>query len=155
MRYHTSWVETDHQPHTYDPDAGSSRTTATTIELDTDDSNSNSDAASDFDEDESDIAATELDMDLGLEDLNDIDFLSTRHSKSVSYPSIHFGLEDDAPSTHENSAYATRISTRASSPTPLAKHVRTLYIQVSRLSSRTFQNSKLIIRGHRWSTSRS
>lgn len=73
----------------------------------------------------------ELDMDLGLDD---VDFLSVGHSKSASYPSIHFGNEDDA-STAANSPVvssrpvAVRGLSRAGSPVP-PKYVRTLYIQV-------------------------
>lgn len=130
VRYHTSWVETDEQSQSFtDTDEGSTQPT----ETETDDSSDQSDPPSDFDEDVDSAPGNDLDMDLGLDDIDDFDFLSVGHSKSVSYPSIHFGNEDDASrpgSTVANSPAASRHGTRGSSPALVPKHVRTLYIQV-------------------------
>ena len=107
---------------------------------DDDDDTSSSDTsepASDFDtddEDDSGRPGDDLDMDLGLDDLDDMDFLSVGHSKSMSYPSIHFGNEDDPSTNGDNSPVVlSKHATRASSPVvaPSPKHTRTLYIQVS------------------------
>ncbi|KAI5477498.1 hypothetical protein MNV49_006345 [Pseudohyphozyma bogoriensis] len=127
VRYHTSWVETDENPSSFDPDAESTQFTssaATETESgdvnDTSSNSSDSEAPSDFDEDEHPMApGDELDMDLGLDDLDDVDFRSIGHSKSVSYPSIHFGNEDDAsrPSTAENSPVMSKRASRVASPT--------------------------------------
>jgi translation initiation factor 2-alpha kinase 4 len=84
-----------------------------------------------------------MDMDLGLDELNDMDFLSVGHAKSVSFPSIHFGLDDD-PSTHENSPIESKRSTRASSPavtTTSARHIRTLYIQMEYVEKLTLKEA--------------
>ena len=134
VRYHTSWVEADEHSQEIDTDAESTQPTETTQSAtDPSQASTPSDSASDFDEEENDEHGLDLDIDLGLEEL-DMDFLSVGHSKSISYPSIHFGNEDDA--SVANTPVESRDATRASSPvlpgrqSPL-KRVRTLYIQVS------------------------
>ncbi|GAA5975630.1 hypothetical protein JCM11641_003551 [Rhodosporidiobolus odoratus] len=54
------------------------------------------DSAVDFDED-SGTPGAELDIEFGMDDFDSVDFLSVghAHSRSVSYPSIHFGDDDD------------------------------------------------------------
>jgi translation initiation factor 2-alpha kinase 4 len=135
VRYHTAWTETEDLAHSFDPDAESStQHTERTSETDADDaSDQSSSAPSDFDEESDDSTpGHDLDMDLGLDDFDDIDFLSVGHSKSVSYPSIHFGNESDASTNGANSPVQSRHSTRVSSPvvTLVPKQTRTLYIQV-------------------------
>lgn len=127
VRYHTSWVETDEQPLTFDYEDSSTQQTDTTG---TEDDTSNSSGPSDFDRDEDSSPGHDLDIDLGLDDLNNVDFLSVGHSKS--FPSIHFGNEDDESrpaSTVANSPAMSRAATRTTSPIAI-KQVRTLYIQV-------------------------
>ncbi|KAL8287446.1 hypothetical protein RQP46_003304 [Phenoliferia psychrophenolica] len=117
VRYHTSWVETDENPQNLDTDNESTALTGTdtgrtesSSGASAHSSNSNSDSDSnsdaDFDSDGSAAPGAELDLDLGLDDFDDADFLSVGHSKSVSYPSIHFGNDEDdsrAGSTAANS----------------------------------------------------
>lgn len=154
VRYHTSWVETDHQSQSFDLDSEATRTTQATetddeAEAPTDtgtDGSSNSDGVSDFEEDDAVPPLFEMDMDLGLEDLNNIDFLSVGHAKSVSFPRIHFGLEEDDPSTHENTPIDSKRSTRASSPAVqlannASRSVRTLYIQMEYVEKLTLKEA--------------
>lgn len=77
-------------------------------------------------------------MDLGEPDFDDADPFSVGHSKSVSYPSIHFGNEDDASTPGSTSPVQSRQGTRVSTPViaPSPKQTRTLYIQVSVLHRR-------------------
>lgn len=147
VRYHTAWTEYEDLPQTYSADQDtstqltetlSSRVAVESTDDNEDDSSASdtSDPASDFDEDDeahSGRPGDDLDIDLGLDDLDDMDFLSVGHSKSVSYPSIHFGNEDDPSTNGDNSpAVLSKRATRTSSPVvaPSPKHTRTLYIQV-------------------------
>ena len=166
VRYHTSWTEVDETFNSFSGIEGASESgtgtgTGFTSEAATTDSGTqdsgtqgsesessteqesdsdSSDSVVDFDEDSS--PGADLDMDFG-DDLDDIDFLSVGHaqSRSMSYPSIHFGNEDDPsrPNSSDgtNSAVPSKKTTRASTPnqpvvapTP-PKQRRTLYIQVS------------------------
>lgn len=138
VRYHTSWVETDEQPTPFDNDDSSTQQT----ETDGDDTSTSS-GPSDFDRDEDSSPGHDLDIDLGLDELNDMDFLSVGHSKSISYPSIHFGNEDDESrpaSTAANSPAISRAATRAASPA-MIKQVRTLYIQMEYVENLTLKEA--------------
>jgi translation initiation factor 2-alpha kinase 4 len=170
VRYHTSWTEVDETFNSFPGIEGASESgtgtgTGFTSELGTTDSGTqegsdsessteqesgsdsdSSDSVVDFDEDSS--PGADLDMDFG-DDLDDIDFLSVGHaqSRSVSYPSIHFGNEDDPSrpgSSNGTSAVASKKSTRASTPNqPVAvptppKQRRTLYIQVTHFITQKF-----------------
>ena len=156
VRYHTSWVEADEHSQEIDTDAESTQPTETTqTTSDPSQASTPSDSASDFDEEDTDeYDGGDLDIDLGLDELN-MDFLSVGHSKSISYPSIHFGNEDDA--SVANTPVESRNATRASSPiipgrqSPL-KRVRTLYIQVSTLLRLSWTDAETC---RRWNTSRS
>ncbi|SGY15170.1 BQ5605_C013g07278 [Microbotryum silenes-dioicae] len=162
VRYHTAWTETEDvsqssyvidgegstQP-TADISAPSTESVSTANEA-TGDSNSDDDSDPvDFDSDDDDAAATpghELDIDLGLDDLDDVDFLSAGHSKSVSYPSIHFGNEDNASTDGRISPAVSRHSkhsTRYNSPVILAtpKQTRTLYIQMEYVEKLTLREA--------------
>ncbi|KAM0750676.1 Serine/threonine-protein kinase [Meredithblackwellia eburnea MCA 4105] len=159
VRYHTSWVETDENPQATDTDAESQLTgteTGESREISTEEGSTEEDAASDSEDDseepsdfEDDGLATghHLDIDLGLDDFDDNDFLSVGHSKSVSYPSIHFGNEDDvsrAGSTAANSpVISRRPSVRPLSPTgsPVPRFVRTLYIQMEYVEKLTLKEA--------------
>lgn len=163
VRYHTSWTEVDETFGSFSAADGTSQSgtgtgTGFTSELastDTDNSaledddeistehdtdSDSSDEVVDFDSDSS--PGADLDIDFG-DDLDDIDFLSVghAHSRSVSYPSIHFGNEDDpsrpGSSKAPSPAGPSKKGTRASTPIqPLTvpsppKQRRTLYIQAS------------------------
>jgi len=169
VRYHTSWTEVDETFGSFSAADGTSQSgtgtgTGFTSELASTDTDNNeseededasstehdtdsdsSDEVVDFDEDSS--PGADLDIDFG-DDLDDIDFLSVghAHSRSVSYPSIHFGNEDDpsrpgsskAPSPAGPSKKGTRASTPIQAltvPSP-PKQRRTLYIQASPRSVR-------------------
>lgn len=168
VRYHTSWTEVDETFNSFPGMDGASHsgtgtgtgftsdlgtTDTDTHESDTESStehesdSDSSDSVVDFDEDSS--PGADLDMDFG-DDLDDTDFLSIGHaqSRSISYPSIHFGNEDDpsrpGSSNGTSPALPSKKSTRASTPNqPLTvptppKQRRTLYIQVSCLSVQHF-----------------
>jgi len=137
VRYHTAWTETT---ETEDPSNAfseldtSTQPSGTTQETSTDDS-SDEDGPSEFDSDSESSArpGDDLDMDLGLDDLDDEDFLSVGHSKSMSYPSIHFGNEGDASTNGQTSPVMSKPTSRIASPAVVSspKQTRTLYIQVS------------------------
>lgn len=127
-------------PSLFDYDDTSTQQTDT--ETETDDASTSSEP-SDFDRDEDSSPGHDLDIDLGLDDLNDIDFLSVGHSKSMSYPSIHFGNEDDESrpaSTVANSPAMSRVATRTTSPA-VPKQVRTLYIQMEYVENLTLKEA--------------
>ena len=139
VRYHTAWTETDDTQHAFSSDAETSTqpsgaTIESSAEESTEDDSDADETPSEFDSDSQDSArpGDDLDMDLGLDDLDDVDFLSVGHSKSVSYPSIHFGNEDDPSTNGQNSPVLSRPATRIASPVVPAspKQSRTLYIQV-------------------------
>ncbi|GAA6010979.1 hypothetical protein JCM11491_005895 [Sporobolomyces phaffii] len=174
VRYHTSWTEVDETFNSFSGIEGTSQSgtgTGTgfsselaTTSIDTrgsqteeteesteqDTESDSSDSVVDFDEDSS--PGADLDMDFG-DDLDDIDFLSVGHAqqRSVSYPSIHFGNEDDpsrpGSSDGASSALPSRKSTRASTPNqPLAvptppKQRRTLYIQMEYVEKLTLREA--------------
>ncbi|GAA5934949.1 serine/threonine-protein kinase GCN2 [Sporobolomyces koalae] len=171
VRYHTSWTEVDETFSSFSGLEGASQSgtgtgTGFTSELATTDSETidtetetsteqesdsdSSDSVVDFDED-SDPGA-DLDIDLG-DDFDDIDFLSVGHAqqRSVSYPSIHFGNEDDpsrpGSSNGHSSAQPSKKSTRASTPNlPVAtatppKQRRTLYIQMEYVEKLTLREA--------------
>ncbi|GAA5903465.1 serine/threonine-protein kinase GCN2 [Sporobolomyces salmoneus] len=173
VRYHTSWTEVDEAFGSFPEGEGASQSgtgtgTGFTSELGTtdsstqeseetessteqeSDSDSSSDSVVDFDEDSS--PGAELDMDFG-DDLDDIDFLSVGHaqSRSVSYPSIHFGNEDDpsrpGSSNGTSPKNPSKKSTRASTPNqPVAtptppKQRRTLYIQMEYVEKLTLREA--------------
>ncbi|BGP42493.1 eukaryotic translation initiation factor 2-alpha kinase [Rhodotorula kratochvilovae] len=152
VRYHTSWTEIDESfpgfgavgsplPH----GAGTTGETRTTDSqaiteqssgVDSDDSDA-TDSVVDFDEDST--PGAELDIDFGDALDDDLDFLSVGHaqSHSVSYPSIHFGNEDD-PSragSEESSPVISKHGFAKKGPKPPSptaatpKQTRTLYIQ--------------------------
>ncbi|GAA6058806.1 hypothetical protein JCM10212_001922 [Sporobolomyces blumeae] len=171
VRYHTSWTEVDETFNTYASDGASQSGTGTgtgfTSELATTESESNdesetsteqgsgsdsdsSDSNVDFDSDSE--PGPEFDMDIN-DDFDDIDFLSVGHaqSRSVSYPSIHFGNEDD-PSRPGSSAAPSPVAqskrgTRASSPVQQnlvpspPKQRRTLYIQMEYVEKLTLREA--------------
>ncbi|KAK4700699.1 eukaryotic translation initiation factor 2-alpha kinase 4, partial [Phenoliferia sp. Uapishka_3] len=156
VRYHTSWVETDENPSNLDTD-GESSTQLTGTETgsnlptssDDDSSSAHSDDPSEFDSDSDDdhlAPGHELDIDLGLEEFDD-DFLSVGHSKSISYPSIHFGNEEDEASTAANSPVvgrserATRVNSPANAGSPGPRYVRTLYIQMEYVEKLTLKEA--------------
>ena len=155
VRYHTAWTEVDEMYPNFGQDGSSTQHTATTNATDTGSSlrtEETADDSSDSDSDStvsgSDSSDTEsgpesndggpIDMHFGdFED--DLDFLSVGHaqSRSMSYPSIHFGNEDDPSRPTSNDA--TPELSRNVSPAPLLKvptpastpkQTRTLYIQV-------------------------
>lgn len=140
VRYHTAWTETEDLSRPFsDAEADmSTQPSGTTLETSTDDSTedtSDDEGPSQFDSD-SDASVRpgdDLDIDLGLDDLDDTDFLSVGHSKSVSYPSIHFGNEGDVSVSGQSSPVQSRPATRIASPVtaPSPQQTRTLYIQVS------------------------
>lgn len=141
VRYHTAWVENE-LPSSFDFDDTSTQQTDTETETETDDASTSS-GASDFDRDDDSSPGHDLDIDLGLDDLDDIDFLSVGHSKSMSYPSIHFGNEDDESrpaSTVANSPAMSRVATRTTSPA-VPKQVRTLYIQMEYVENLTLKEA--------------
>lgn len=138
-------------PHAFSSDAETSTQVTETTDpkritrLDSSEDDSEDEEPSDFDEDSNPSRpGDDLDIDLGLDDLDDLDFLSVGHSKSVSYPSIHFGNEDDPSTNGQNSPALSRPATRAVSPVPVAspKQTRTLYIQVSSLRKRPQINGR-------------
>ncbi|GAA5975545.1 hypothetical protein JCM5350_002643 [Sporobolomyces pararoseus] len=176
VRYHTSWTEVDETFNSFSGIEGASESgtgtgTGFTSEAATTDSGTqdsgtqgsesessteqesdsdSSDSVVDFDEDSS--PGADLDMDFG-DDLDDIDFLSVGHaqSRSMSYPSIHFGNEDDPsrPNSSDgtNSAVPSKKTTRASTPnqpvvapTP-PKQRRTLYIQMEYVEKLTLREA--------------
>lgn len=109
---------------------------------DNDDESDSDEAPTDFDSDEESDehrrAQSNIDVDLGVDDL---DFLSVSRSASVSYPSIHFGDDDDPqsrrstrPPSKRQSPVESRALTRENTiePGSLAQPrvIRTLYIQV-------------------------
>lgn len=141
VRYHTAWTEETQLPFTSEFEGSSqpTETRSSRLTVETSDATSDesaSEEASDFDEDDEDDDGPpgEFDMDLGLDDLDSVDFLSVGHSKSRDYPSIHFGNEEDPSTNGQNSPVLSRPATRTSSPAvaPSPKHSRTLYIQVRR-----------------------
>ncbi|ORY86753.1 kinase-like domain-containing protein [Leucosporidium creatinivorum] len=151
VRYHTAWTETT---ETEDPaNAFSEVDTSTqpsgnTLATSTDDSQddtSDDDGPSEFDSDSDSSVrpGDELDMDLGLDDLDDEDFLSVGHSKSVSYPSIHFGNEGDASTNGQTSPVMSKPTSRISSPVVVSspKQTRTLYIQMEYVEKLTLREA--------------
>lgn len=143
VRYHTSWVETDEQGPSFDDDSSTQET-----ETETDESASHSNDPSEFDSSEEgdSFPGNDLDIDLGLDDLDDTDFLSVSHSKSVSYPSIHFGNEDDPSrpgSTAANSPMLrSKAATRVSTPVDaISKSARTMYIQMEYVEKLTLKEA--------------
>ncbi|KAK4052686.1 eukaryotic translation initiation factor 2-alpha kinase [Microbotryomycetes sp. JL201] len=147
VRYHTAWTETESSAFASTSDAdNSTQATETTdrkillaaASTDDDDSDSGPD---DFDEDsQSTRPGDELDIDLGLEDL---DFLSVGHSKSVSYPSIHFGNEDDPSTNGKNSPISSKRESHQARPNQVAspKQTRTLYIQMEYVEKLTLREA--------------
>lgn len=170
VRYHTSWVEADdYKFDDSSMTDGSSRITESISTSDalqaasqpkfrssksnSGSSNSSSSSTSssknstptDFDADEDhELQTLNFDLDLGLEDFDDeagsTDFLSVGHSRSLGYPMIHFGNDDDddAPGSGNQSVgvkspVVSRRETRANSPMMESRQrvARTLYIQVS------------------------
>ncbi|GAA5881509.1 hypothetical protein JCM16303_005683 [Sporobolomyces ruberrimus] len=171
VRYHTSWTEVDETFNSFPGMDGASHsgtgtgtgftsdlgtTDTDTHESDTESStehesdSDSSDSVVDFDEDSS--PGADLDMDFG-DDLDDTDFLSIGHaqSRSISYPSIHFGNEDDpsrpGSSNGTSPALPSKKSTRASTPNqPLTvptppKQRRTLYIQMEYVEKLTLREA--------------
>ncbi|GAA5836580.1 hypothetical protein JCM9279_000433 [Rhodotorula babjevae] len=161
VRYHTSWTEIDESFPAFggERSAGAHGQTGTTdslvtTEASTEDASSDdsdaTDSVVDFDEDSS--PGADLDMDFGNPGDDDLDFLSVGHaqSHSVSYPSIHFGNEDDPSragseessspviSKHGFSKMApTQPATAASTP----KQTRTLYIQMEYVEKLTLRET--------------
>lgn len=113
-----------------------------TTEASTEDPSDDSDATDsvvDFDEDS--VPGADLDMDFGSGSLDDdLDFLSVGHaqSHSVSYPSIHFGNEDDPSRAGSEDAspviskhgFSKKGPTQPPTAATTPKQTRTLYIQV-------------------------
>ncbi|SCV70247.1 BQ2448_1641 [Microbotryum intermedium] len=161
VRYHTAWTETEDVSQSgYVIDGeGSTQPTAETSAPSTESLSTGNEAMGDssdddsgpveFDSDDDDAIATpghDLNIDLGLDDLDDDDFLSVGHSKSVSYPSIHFGNEDDAstdgrisPVVFRHSKNSTRYNSPAIPATP--KQTRTLYIQMEYVEKLTLREA--------------
>lgn len=153
VRYHTSWTSFDDPVPSFDAlgsgttlDSNTGTQTLSTTDASTqpstedDESGSDdSDSVVDFDEDST---PGDFDMDFGDELEGNLDFLSVGHaqSQSVSYPSIHFGNEDDPsrPGSERGSPGLSRAGfskppTKASTPVSTTpKQSRTLYIQVGR-----------------------
>lgn len=137
VRYHTAWTETtdtDDPANALSEIDTSTQPSGTTMESSADDS-SDDEGPSEFDSDSASSSrpGDELDIDLGLDDLDDEDFLSVGHSKSMSYPSIHFGNDGDASTNGQTSPVMSKPTSRIASPVvmPSPKQTRTLYIQVS------------------------
>ncbi|KAM0786774.1 hypothetical protein ACM66B_002209 [Microbotryomycetes sp. NB124-2] len=147
VRYHTAWTETESSSFAGASDAETSTQATETTDrklslvagsTDEDDSDSGPD---DFEEDsESTRPGDELDMDLGLDDL---DFLSVGHSKSVSYPSIHFGNEEDPSTNGQNSPVLSKRGAKEMQPAQAAspKQTRTLYIQMEYVEKLTLREA--------------
>lgn len=153
VRYHTAWTEVDETYPNFGQDGSSTQHTATTNATDTGSSLRTEETAEDSSDSDSTVSGSDssdtesgpesndegpIDMHFGdFED--DLDFLSVGHaqSRSISYPSIHFGNEDDPSRPTSNDA--TPELSRNVSPAPLLKvptpastpkQTRTLYIQV-------------------------
>ncbi|GAA5921698.1 hypothetical protein JCM1841_007094 [Sporobolomyces salmonicolor] len=174
VRYHTSWTEVDETFASFStvgsPTPGSGTgtgtrtgTTGTTdseAPTDTESESTENDGASDSDAsssvvdfDEDSTPGAELDMDFGDDNLDDLDFLSVGHgqSRSVSYPSIHFGNEDEASRVGEESRGASpvlakkgkgELSPDAPIASPVApKQTRTLYIQMEYVEKLTLREA--------------
>ena len=167
VRYNSSWTEVVQEGEVDPFESGTEPSTqpgltatdssqskiSSTLNGTSDDEDDDSDTDSDIDSDEEDsdgdfssdddsAPGADLDIDLGLDELDDSDPFSRGHSRSMSYPSIHFGAEGDvsrAVSTAANSP--ARPSTRAPSPsptgTPMPKQTRTLYIQMEYVENNT------------------
>jgi hypothetical protein len=154
VRYHTAWTEVDETYPNFGQDGSSTQHTATTNATDTGSSLRTEETADDSSDSDSTVSGSDssetesgpeshddgpIDMHFGdFED--DLDFLSVGHaqSRSMSYPSIHFGNEDDPSRPTSNDA--TPELSRNVSPAPLLKvptpastpkQTRTLYIQVT------------------------
>lgn len=133
VRYHTSWVETEEHNLEMEESQATDTTRTDPTRSSQESSTPSSGSASDFEE-SSDDGET-VDIDLGLEDLDDNDFLSVGHPKSQSYPRIHFGAEDDASNVN-----SPIDSTRANSPISI-KRIRTLYIQMEYVEKLTLKEA--------------
>ncbi|GAA6036515.1 hypothetical protein JCM8097_003543 [Rhodosporidiobolus ruineniae] len=174
VRYHVAWEETESAPAfplVGSPTPGQTGETGDTFETgetpssaavtdtteesteDDDSSSDDSDSVVDFDEDSTPGADLDMDFDNGFDE---IDFLSVGHaqSRSLSYPSIHFGNDDDSgESTSEASSSRrspvlsrkgpSRRGTRPPSPapTPPRKETRTLYIQMEYVEKLTLREA--------------
>ncbi|GJN93481.1 hypothetical protein Rhopal_006538-T1 [Rhodotorula paludigena] len=165
VRYHTSWTEFDEAYPSFGAldaqttngtgatgmtgETGTESEAVTEESTETDDDSDASDSVVDFDEDST--PGAELDIDFGDDFDDNIDFLSVGHaqSHSVSYPSIHFGNEDDpsAPGSREDSPTRSKreVSKKRGgqvSPTLAApKQTRTLYIQMEYVEKLTLRET--------------
>ncbi|GAA5860143.1 hypothetical protein JCM8547_009200 [Rhodosporidiobolus lusitaniae] len=171
VRYYSAWVEVDESFPSFSlvGSPSANETTGGTFETETDpsaplttstggskdDSDDDSDESSVVDFDEDSTPGADLDFEFE-DDVDDLDFLSVGHaqSRSLSYPSIHFGNDDsDGESTDEASASRhspviskrgpSRKGTRPSSPTasPAKKQTRTLYIQMEYVEKLTLREA--------------
>ncbi|GAA5903646.1 hypothetical protein JCM6882_003009 [Rhodosporidiobolus microsporus] len=141
VRYHSAWVEEEEAPpsfsllgspqggltgSTFDTGTGtgtgteqSAPTTDNSTE-DGDEDSDDSDSVVDFDEDSS--PGADLDMDFGV-DFDDVDFLSHGHtqSRSMSYPSIRFGNDDDDDDSDDEEDSETAESGESTSEASLSR----------------------------------
>ncbi|GAA6018919.1 hypothetical protein JCM10207_009197 [Rhodosporidiobolus poonsookiae] len=173
VRYYGAWVEADDAPSypslpgmgSFDPTSSTAETgtepsapvTASTEESTEDDEDSSDDSNdSDEDSDDDSIPGAHLDMDFD-DGTDDLDFLSVGHtqSRSMSYPHIHFGNDDDSEGESTSEASSSRHSpvlsrkgqskrgTRASSPVlpAVKKQARTLYIQMEYVEKLTLREA--------------
>ncbi|KAK4057521.1 eukaryotic translation initiation factor 2-alpha kinase [Microbotryomycetes sp. JL221] len=150
VRYHTAWTETE-GPSSFggasDTDISTQPTETTDRRIATDNGDDTDSGPDEFDEDSASTRpADDLDIDLGLDDLDDLDFLSVGHSKSVSYPSIHFGNEGDPSTNGQNSPVLSKRGTASSKQMePLQaqspKQTRTLYIQMEYVEKLTLREA--------------
>ncbi|BGP00473.1 eukaryotic translation initiation factor 2-alpha kinase [Rhodotorula toruloides] len=162
VRYHTSWTSFDDPVPSFDAlgsgttlDSNTGTQTLSTTDASTQPSTENDDSGSDdsdsvvdFDEDST---PGDFDMDFGDELEDNLDFLSVGHaqSQSVSYPSIHFGNEDDPsrPGSERGSPGLSRAGfskppTKASTPVSTTpKQSRTLYIQMEYVEKLTLREA--------------
>ncbi|GAA5862450.1 hypothetical protein JCM3774_002522 [Rhodotorula dairenensis] len=165
VRYHTAWTEVDETYPAFGQEGSSTQHTTTTNATDTGSSLRTDETADDSGDSESTVSASDssdddsdaessnsgpIDMHFGdFED--DLDFLSVGHaqSRSISYPSIHFGNEDDP--SRPASSDATPDLSRHASPAPLLKvptpapstpkQTRTLYIQMEYVEKLTLREA--------------